>query len=104
MTEWNLFICNNCGKQQNLPYEQEPTEYTCYDCEMELEHGETLEHIKHLLKEKKESGLTTEEISNEIDKGYHVTQKLLEYLQADCKVEMLFDDEVTFDNRWYLRT
>jgi len=99
---WYRLTCNNCGKEQNLPFNDDP--YICYDCEMELEHGETFEHIKHLLKEKKESGLTTEEISNEIDKGYHVTQKLLEYLQACCKVEELFDDGVTFDNRWYIRS
>ncbi len=101
MTEWNLFICNNCGKQQNMPYEQDP-DYTCYDCEMELEHGETLDHIKHLLKEKKD-GLTTTEISNQIDRGYNVTQALLEYLQGQLFIQELFDDEVTNEDRWYLR-
>jgi hypothetical protein len=103
MTEkWNLFTCNNCGKQQHIPFDKDPS-YTCYDCEMELEFGPTFEQIMDIL-QKEKYGLPTEEIADKIGEEYLYTERLLEYLQGKLLVQELFDDEVTNEDWWYIRT
>jgi hypothetical protein len=99
LNDWYELTCSKCNKIENIPFNESP--YTCYDCKMELEYGPILRQIMDILKEK--DGLTTEEISDKINKDYHNTNKLLEYLQCEVKIKCLFDDEVTNENRWYLR-
>lgn len=95
---WYELTCNNCGKKQNLPFNESP--FTCYDCKMKLEHGSVLEEIMRIIT--KYDGLRTEDIALKIGKDYRDTDNLLNYLQSDCKIQCLFDDEVTYEDRWHL--
>lgn len=97
----------NCNKESNTPFNESP--YTCRACEIQTEYGSLIKQIVNMIKENEPGGITTYQVSKRIDKDYGDTQELLELISSyadDLDVDgihELFDDEVTNEDRWYLR-
>lgn len=105
--DWPELTCVKCNRKENLPFDESP--YTCRACEIQAEYGSLIKQIITMIKESEPKGITTYQISKKIGKHYGDTQELLELigLYADDlgidDIQQLFDDEVDYENKWYIR-